>query len=133
MDAYAYTVSRTPLPLCYNGDLKTPEDIRRLEQDFPQTASVMIGRGLLEMPDLICRVKGAPPAPADRLSEFHGRLLDGYCGTISGDRNVLFKMKEFWSYFGKNFPEKEKDLKKLKKAKDLQTYREIAASILETA
>ena len=42
-------------------------------------------------------------------------------------------MKEFWSYFGKNFPEKEKDLKKLKKAKDLQTYREIAASILETA
>lgn len=133
MDAYAYTVSRTPLSLCYNGDLKTPEDIRRLEQDFPQTASVMIGRGLLEMPDLICRVKGAPPAPADRLREFHGRLLDGYCGTISGDRNVLFKMKEFWSYFGKNFPEKEKDLKKLKKTKDLKTYREIAATILETA
>ena len=101
----------------------------RASRDYP----VRIGRGLLEMPDLICRVKGAPPAPADRLREFHGRLLDGYCGTISGDRNVLFKMKEFWSYFGKNFPGKEKELKKIKKAKDLRTYQETAASVLETS
>ena len=55
----------------------------------------MIGRGLLETPDLVCRVRGAAPAGMAQLENFHGQLLDGYCASISGERNVLFKMKEF--------------------------------------
>lgn len=133
METYSYAVSHTQLPLCYNGNLKTTEDIRRLEQDFPGTRAVMIGRGLLETPDLIARLQGKPPASAAQLQRFHSLLLEGYRETISGDRNVLFKMKEFWSYFGKNFPGKEKELKKIKKAKDLRTYQETAASVLETS
>lgn len=133
METYSYAVSHTQLPLCYNGNLKTTEDIRRLEQDFPGTRAVMIGRGLLETPDLIARLQGKPPASAAQLRRFHSLLLEGYRETISGDRNVLFKMKEFWSYFGKNFPGKEKELKKIKKAKDLRTYQETAASVLETS
>ena len=133
MEAYSYAASHTQLPLCYNGDLKTTEDIRRLEQNFPGTRAAMIGRGLLETPDLVARLQGKPPASAAQLQRFHDLLLEGYRETISGDRNVLFKMKEFWSYFGKNFPGKEKELKKIKKAKDLRTYQQTAASVLETS
>lgn len=129
METYEYACSHTPLPLCFNGDLKTPEDIRDLERRFPKTKAVMIGRGLLETPDLVCRVRGAAPAEMAQLEEFHGQLLDGYCGSISGERNVLFKMKEFWAYFGKNFPGKEKELKKIRKAQKLTVYREITASL----
>lgn len=129
METYEYACSHTPLPLCFNGDLKTPENIRDLEQQFPQTKAVMIGRGLLETPDLVCRVRGAAPAGMAQLENFHGQLLDGYCASISGERNVLFKMKEFWAYFGKNFPGKEKELKKIRKAQKLTVYRELTASL----
>ena len=129
METYEYACSHTPLPLCFNGDLKTPENIRDLEQWFPQTKAVMIGRGLLETPDLVCRMRGAAPAGMAQLENFHGQLLDGYCASISGERNVLFKMKESWAYFGKNFPGKEKELKKIRKAQKLTVYRELTASL----
>lgn len=35
---------------------------------------------------------------------------------MSGDRNVLFKLKEFWIYFSKNFEEPDKVLKMVRKA-----------------
>ena len=133
MEAYSYAASHTQLPLCYNGDLKTTEDIRRLEQNFPGTRAAMIGRGLLETPDLVARLQGKPPASTAQLQRFHDLLLEGYRETISGDRNVLFKMKEFWSYFGKNFPGKEKELKKIRKAQKLTVYREITASLFADA
>ena len=39
-------------PLVYNGDLHTPDDIRRIEEEYPDLDGVMIGRGLLANPAL---------------------------------------------------------------------------------
>ena len=38
--------------LVYNGDLHTPDDIRRIEEEYPDLDGVMIGRGLLANPAL---------------------------------------------------------------------------------
>lgn len=126
---YAFQNNNRPLPLCWNGDLKTPDQLAQTEEAYPGLKSLMVGRGLLETPDLIGQKQGAAPVSLSVLEEFHGRLLDGYLQTVSGERNVLFKMKEFWGYFKVNFPEREKELKKLKKCQKLSEFLSITASL----
>ena len=57
----------------------------------------------------ICRRK------KDRLYAFHQEILEGYIRIMSGDRNVLFRMKELWFYLGDCFTNADKYLKKIKK------------------
>ena len=130
-EAWEYACATTSLPLCFNGDLRTPEQLLDMESRFPEAKGLMIGRGLLEMPDLVCRKNGTPKASPALLREFHDRILDGYRETVSGERNLLFKMKEFWCYFSANFPGREKELKKLKKVQKLPAYLEITAKLFE--
>ena len=40
------------------------------------------------------------------------RFFQDYQEVSSGDKNVLFKMKELWCYLGTLFPDKEKQFKK---------------------
>ena len=65
----------------------------------------------------------------DIFREFHDMIYHGYQETISGGRNVLFKMKELWFYMGRMFTNPDKYLKKIKKAEKLIDY-EIAVSNL---
>ena len=53
---------------------------------------------------------------------FHDRLKKDYMTEMSGDMNVLFKMKELWFYMINLFLEQEKVLKKIRKAKKLVEY-----------
>ena len=52
----------------------------------------------------------------ETLYNFANDLYKGYKEIMSGDRNVLFKLKEFWIYFSKNFEEPDKVLKMVRKA-----------------
>ena len=56
------------------------------------------------------------------LRRFHDRLYRDYQDTLSGDRPVLFKMKELWCYELGLFPNSEKIGKKLKKAQKCSEY-----------
>ena len=100
-------------PVCYNGDVT---DV------LPDADTVMIGRGMLMDPSLIRYHKGGSRAGAQELYEFMRRLERDYSGTFSGDVPVLHKLKEIWSYMGKMFPEKEKELKALMKSDSLSEY-----------
>jgi hypothetical protein len=57
-----------------------------------------------------------------RLEGFHEELYRKYSEILSGDRNVLFKMKELWTYLGNLWPEGEKYLKAIRKAKSCSEY-----------
>ena len=48
---------------------------------------------------------------------------------MSGGRNVLFKLKEVWSYMSTFFPESAKYGKKIKKAKTVEEYQRIVDSL----
>ena len=48
---------------------------------------------------------------------------------MSGGRNVLFKLKEVWSYMITFFPESEKYGKKIKKAKTVEEYQRIVDTL----
>lgn len=41
---------------------------------------------------------------------------------MSGEQNVLFRMKELWSYFGESFPGKDRAMKKIRKAGNMAQY-----------
>ncbi|BCJ98771.1 tRNA dihydrouridine synthase [Anaerocolumna chitinilytica] len=111
-------------PLCYNGDIFTLKDYQELIQEFPQVDRVMLGRGLLSNPGLIELITENKPSDKIRVRKFHDMIYNDYQDFLSGERNVLFKMKEVWIYLAALFTEHEKYLKKIKKSERLKDYEE---------
>lgn len=138
LDAYAYALSHSKNPLCYNGDLFTAEKTAAFCARYPQTQSVMLGRGLLINPALAMSLKKGAATNAealpdrDRLEEFLNRLVQDYSQVLSGERDVLFKMKELWYYLGKLFPDGERYLKTIRKAQHLTQYGQAVAALLNS-
>lgn len=113
--------------ICYNGDLFSVEDVTQFAKKFPKVEKLMLGRGVVAYPDLIHRLQGMKYNRKELLQKFHQELLEGYLAIRFGDRNVLFKMKEFWSYFVKNFEDEKKLWKKIKKCEKLSVYEGVVA------
>ena len=88
-----------------------------------QLSAVMLGRGVLANPALFGEIRGTQALTKERLWEFHERLLADYSQEMSGERNVLFKMKELWFYLAWSFENSEKYEKKIRKAQHLRDYR----------
>lgn len=115
--------------ICYNGDLFSREDFEKFACAFPDIACVMLGRGVAARPDLVNEICGLEYGNLQKLEQFHGLLLKGYLDIAFGDRNVLFKMKEFWSYFAGYFPDDKKLWKKIKKCEKLTVYESIVNQV----
>lgn len=62
----------------YNGDLRTPEDVRALVTRCPGTEAVMIGRGLLADPALARRIRGGKEASEEELRTWYTALYEGW-------------------------------------------------------
>lgn len=139
LEVFAEVMARSRAPVCYNGDIASAGDFDRLKERFVQVEKVMLGRGVIAAPDLLGRLKApakdgcneAFPALRDRLCEFHDRLYRGYQEEMSGDRNVLFKMKEVWSYMIASVPDPAKDWKRIKKAVTGAAYEDAVAILFE--
>lgn len=67
---------------------------------------------------------------AKKLRAFHDQIYQDYQEVSCGDKNVLFKMKELWCYLGTLFPDKEKQLKKIRKAEKLERYEAVVEELL---
>lgn len=122
MEVFAEAVKKSVNPVCYNGDLYTAEDIAAFRREFPQVGAVMIGRGILKNPGLIGEAEGCGNAKKETLRKFHDRIYQDYRANMSGDKNTVFKMKEFWSYLKDFFEDGEKCWKKIKKAQNRTDY-----------
>jgi hypothetical protein len=64
-----------------------------------------------------------------RLREFHDTVYQGYQSVLSGERNVLFKMKELWGFLIHSCPEEEKLMKKIRKAQHLAEYEGVVSEL----
>ena len=131
LDAFADAVKECRHPLCYNGDIFTVEDMERLKKRFPEISCVMLGRGILRNPELTDIIEsGGGRIDVKKLRAFHDQIFQDYQEVSSGDKNVLFKMKELWCYLGTLFQDKEKQLKKIRKAEKLDRYEVAVEEIL---
>ena len=122
LEAFADALANSRNPVCYNGDIRTGEDMRALEERFPALDRVMIGRGLLVDPALHLQLQGGRMPDKAALRTFHDRIYDWYRQEMPGARPVLFKMKELWAYLNGLFPESQKQAKKIRKSGSLAEY-----------
>lgn len=122
LKAFAYALEKSEHPLCYNGNIFSKKDYLSFIQEFPDTPAVMLGRGILANPALLMDINHKEGLTLSMLKDYHDQLYKGYRQEMSGERDVLFKMKELWFYMGALFPDANKQLKKIKKANHSHEY-----------
>ena len=98
MDVFKEALKCSRNPVSYNGDIFNINDYKKLMEECHNIDSLMLGRGLIANPGLIREIKNGSSVDKDTLKSFHDEVYGGYKEILSGDKNVLFKMKEFWLY-----------------------------------
>ena len=125
LDQFTYALENTQLPLCYNGDIENFSDLKKMQEQFPQVQSFMIGRGLVGDPGMLC--PGGTKVAV--LEQFHNHLLEEYSVCFGSTRNAMFRMKENWHYLSTHFEGGEKLFKSLRKTTDILEYQQITTEI----
>lgn len=122
MEIYKYAEEHSKNSLCYNGDIFNVKDYESLREEYPVLDRVMLGRGIIANPGLIGEIKNKEVVDKEKLKEFHDIIFEGYKEILSGDKNALFKMKEFWFYMKNVFADSDKCAKKIRKTSSVQEY-----------
>lgn len=130
MEVFAKVIEESKAPLCYNGDLFTVEEIEEFQKKYPQIENIMLGRGILKAPTLLRELQGEK-RDYRQWYEFLSDLCEAYEEELSGERNVLFKMKELWFYLFQSLPDNEKAVKAMRKVKGLVEYKTLVRGILK--
>lgn len=129
LDAFAGALEGCKHSVCYNGDIFTKEDYVNLIQRFPAVDKVMMGRGVITNPGLVREIKTGQKITKEELKKYHDKLYAGYLEDLGAEKDVLFKMKELWFYFGNNFGESDKIIKKIHKVKQPEEYKAVLKEI----
>ena len=128
IQVFRQALSESKNPLCYNGNISSIHDIKNLEIQYPQLESVMIGRGFIADPGMLCPERNT----ADTLQAFHDTLLEQYIENFGNARNAMFRMKENWRHMLCKFENAEKLGKQLRKTTDIYEYRHITQEIFSS-
>lgn len=129
LELYELAEKQSVNPLCYNGNLYTREQIRNFAERFPGTERLMFGRGFLRDPGLLYNEGKDSKDIFEKFWAFHDLVYEGYQERNMGDRNVLFKMKELWSYQVYQFSEPERMFKTFKKVQDCNEYEQMIRNL----
>lgn len=105
--------------LCYNGDINSVSDVRKIASAYPSVSSVMIGRGAIRNPAIFREINGGKPLCTAELIAFSKELEKRYFSILNSDVYTLHKLKEIWLYAIENFPMEKKILKAVKKSNNL--------------
>ncbi len=130
-EIFAAAVAAKEFPVCYNGDIFSKADYEQLMMQFPNVDHIMLGRGLLRNPALAREIVGGAPLTKEEVRAYHDELYSRYQQVMSGDKNLLFKMKEFWVYQMASFNDTVKATKKIRKAQRAYQYEEAVNELFE--
>lgn len=122
MDVFENSYNVSTNKLCYNGNIFASGDYNRIEKQFPELDSVMIGRGAIANPALFREIRGGSRITTAELIEFSELLIKNYYKVLQSDTFTLHKLKEVWVYIMQNFPEEKKIAKAVKKANILADF-----------
>ncbi|MBE6942732.1 MAG: tRNA-dihydrouridine synthase family protein [Ruminococcaceae bacterium] len=127
MEAFRYCLENSRVPVCYNGDLFSLQDIAHFSAQFPACNTVMLGRGLIADPGML-----SGGTKRETLQDFQDELLREYVTAFDSERNAMFRLKENWFYLLPTFAGSEKLGKRLRKCTDITEYKAITREIFET-
>lgn len=131
LDAFAAAAALCRHPVVYNGDIRTPEDLARLQARFPAVSRWMIGRGVASDPFLVERIRGGTAEARDpqRLKGF----LDEYAALsaeeLYGPASVLGRMKELWGYLHQSLLQGERVWKTVRVCRTVDEYRRVVDGV----
>lgn len=128
-EAFAKALPECKMPVCYNGDLMTVEQIRALEADFPAVQSIMVGRGIIADPALFRQALGGPAATKEELRGYLGDLYHGYTALFGSAGCAISRMKGHWFYLIHRFEGSEKLEKQLRKLREPWEYETVVNQI----
>lgn len=124
MTAFEAFYENCEVPIIFNGEITSVEEINNLEEKYPKLMGVMIGRGLLMRPSLAMEYAMQRELDDDeRLTlvlRFHDKMLEHYSHVLQGDGHLLIKMKTFWEYLENEIG--RKNYKNIKKAVTMAKY-----------
>ena len=125
MDAFSSLLGVCAHPVVYNGDVRSVEDIRMLEERFGERLKgVMIGRGMLARPSLAREyAEGMEYESATLIRDIlrlHDMMLAHYAKVIPGEEQRLGKLRSFWDYLEPTIG--RKPWKKIVKAGNMKNY-----------
>ncbi len=111
-------------PLVYNGDILEikNEELRMMNWTGAKFKGVMIGRGLLARPWMLCDKE-----PAQVLHDLHAIVYRHAVEDLCGDSQILARLHAFWEYL--DLPHKQ--MKTIMKATSLPRYREAVAAAMQ--
>lgn len=131
LNSFAKYAQQLTAPVCYNGDILHTSDIQKIQEVSPNTTRFMIGRGILQNPFILSEIQGKEYTHEEKthkLQNFHASLIE-LCGTkYSGDKSVLKRFTEMWTYHKDAFEGGQKLFKKVKKCQTLAKYEQVIFS-----
>ena len=125
MDMFEYAIKHSKNKICYNGDIFTKENYNDFVNEYKDIDMVMLGRGIIANPGLTNEIVNNTIVDKETIRDFIDELLDEYMDRLQSERNVLFKMKELWSYMIYIFSNNKKYNKRIKKSQKMADYLEI--------
>ena len=128
-EAFAKALPECRMPVCYNGDLTTVEQLRALEADFPTVQSLMVGRGIIADPALFRQALGGPPATKEELRGYLDELYQGYTALFGSAGCAISRMKGHWFYLIHRFEGSERLEKQLRKLREPWEYETVVNQI----
>ena len=129
LDAFALALEDSRNPVCYNGDLRTAEEVRAMEERFPILDAAMIGRGAVADPALLRKLRGGPAATREELQAFTQDLFRAYQAFYGQVGPAAQRMREVWFYLIHLFENAERLNKKMRRFKNPGEYEAAEAAI----
>ena len=124
--AFAKYLPHCQMPVCYNGDITTPAQLKALEAEFPNLSGIMVGRGIIADPALLRQAVGGAPASKEELRGYLDELYHGYTEAFGMASCAVSRMKAHWHYLIQRFEDSEAFEKQLRKAREGWEYEVVA-------
>ena len=126
MDAFNEVYSSIHIPIIYNGDVTSMEQVSSLLERYPGLHGIMMGRGLLARPTMAKECLMGEEMPHEQrmsiLMQMHEDML-GYCTRkYKVDSQILLHIHAFWEYQESQL--ERKTWKKIMKAGNMKNYLE---------
>ncbi len=120
--------------IIYSGDIKSPQDIERLQERFPTINDWMIGRQLIVNPFLPEEIKLGKKETLEekreRFMKFNEALTQKLSSEVNQERSALNKLKEYWTYFSQNQGISQEDKQELFRCNEVESFNEKAKKMI---